>query len=101
MLEGAGFEVKDLGVDVPVERFVNAVREESPDIIAMSALLTTTMQAMRHTIDALAAAGLRDRVKIIIGGAPITEAFANEIGADGFSQDASRAVSVAKSLVAA
>ncbi len=99
MLEGAGFEVKDLGVDVPVERFVNAAREERPDIVAMSALLTTTMQMMRETIDTLVAAGLRDKVKIMVGGAPITEAFANEIGADGFSQDASRAVSVAKGLI--
>ncbi len=101
MLEGAGFEVKDLGVDVPVERFVNAAREERPDIVAMSALLTTTMQMMRETIDTLAAAGLRDKVKIMVGGAPITEGFANEIGADGFSQDASRAVSVAKALIKA
>jgi 5-methyltetrahydrofolate--homocysteine methyltransferase len=101
MLEGAGFEVRDLGVDVPAERFVNAVREERPDIVAMSALLTTTMQAMGQTIDALAAAGLRDKIKIMIGGAPVTETFASEIGADGFAQDASHAVSVAKSLVAA
>jgi 5-methyltetrahydrofolate--homocysteine methyltransferase len=100
MLEGAGFEVKDLGVDVPVEKFVHAVQEEKPDIVAMSALLTTTMQMMKQTVDALAEAGLRDKIKVIVGGAPVTEAFANEIGADGFSQDASRAVSVAKSLVA-
>jgi methanogenic corrinoid protein MtbC1 len=100
MLEGAGFEVKDLGVDVPVEKFVRGVQEEKPDIVAMSALLTTTMQMMRQTVEALVEAGLRDKVKIIVGGAPVTEAFANEIGADGFSQDASRAVSVAKSLVA-
>lgn len=101
MLEGAGFEVRDLGVDVPVEKFVRAAQEEKPDIVAMSALLTTTMQMMRQTVEALVEAGLRDKVKIIVGGAPVTEAFANEIGADGFSQDASRAVSVAKSLVAA
>ena len=99
MLEGAGFEVKDLGVDVPVERFINAALEEKPDIVAMSALLTTTMQSMRQTIDALAAAGLRDKVKVIVGGAPVTETFASEVGADGFSPDASRAVSVAKSLI--
>ncbi len=101
MLEGAGFEVKDLGVDVPIEKFVHAVQEEKPDIVAMSALLTTTMQMMKQIIDALAEAGLRDKVKVVVGGAPVTESFANEIGADGFSQDASRAVSVAKSLVTA
>jgi 5-methyltetrahydrofolate--homocysteine methyltransferase len=101
MLEGAGFEVRDLGVDVPVEKFIQAAQEEKPDIVAMSALLTTTMQMMKQTIEAVHVAGLRDKVKIMIGGAPVTEAFANEIGADGFSQDASRAVSVAKSLVAA
>jgi len=100
MLEGAGFEVKDLGVDVPVEKFIQAVQEEKPDIVAMSALLTTTMQMMKQTVEALSAAGLRDKIKIIVGGAPVTEAFASEIGADGFSQDASRAVSLAKSLVA-
>ncbi len=101
MLEGAGFEVKDLGVDVSIEKFVQATREENPDIVAMSALLTTTMQMMKQTIEAFIAAGLRDKVKIMIGGAPVTETFASEIGADGFSQDASRAVSVAKSLIAA
>lgn len=100
MLEGAGFEVKDLGVDVPVEKFVQTVQEEKPDIVAMSALLTTTMPMMKQSIDALCAAGLRAKVKVIIGGAPITDAFAHEIGADGFSQDASRAVGLAKSLVA-
>lgn len=100
MLEGAGFEVRDLGVDVPVEKFVQVAQEEKPDIVAMSALLTTTMQMMKQTIEALSAAGLRDRVKIMVGGAPVTETFASEIGADGFSPDASRAVSVAKSLVA-
>jgi 5-methyltetrahydrofolate--homocysteine methyltransferase len=100
MLEGAGFEVRDLGVDVPVEKFVQVAQEEKPDIVAMSALLTTTMQMMKQTIEALSAAGLRDKVKIMVGGAPVTEAFASEIGADGFSPDASRAVSVAKSLVA-
>ncbi len=100
MLEGAGFEVKDLGVDVPIEKFMQAVQEEKPDIVAMSALLTTTMQMMKQTVQAFVEAGLRDKIKIMIGGAPVTEAFANEVGADGFSQDASRAVSVAQSLVA-
>lgn len=100
MLEGAGFEVRDLGVDVPIEKFIQVTQEEKPDIVAMSALLTTTMQMMKQTIEALSAAGLRDQVKIMVGGAPVTEAFASEVGADGFSPDASRAVIVAKSLVA-
>lgn len=99
MLEGAGFEVKDLGVDVPVEKFIQAAQEEKPDIVAMSALLTTTMQMMKQTIEAFSTAGLRNKVKIMIGGAPVTEAFASEIGADGFSLDASRAVATAKALV--
>ncbi len=99
MLEGAGFEVIDLGVDVPIEEFIRVVQEEKPDIVAMSALLTTTMQMMKETIDAFEAAGLRDKVKFIIGGAPVTESYANKIGADGFSSDASRAVNVAKSLI--
>lgn len=99
MLEGAGFEIKDLGVDVPIEEFIRVVREEKPDIVAMSALLTTTMQMMKQTIDAFEAAGLRDQVKFIIGGAPVTETYASQIGADGFSPDASRAVNVALSLI--
>ncbi len=85
---------------MPVEKFIQVTQEEQPDIVAMSALLTTTMQMMKQTVDAFATAGLRDKVKIIVGGAPVTETFASEIGADGFSPDASRAVSVAKSLVA-
>ncbi len=72
MLEGAGFEIKDLGVDVPIEEFIRVVKEEKPDIVGMSALLTTTMQMMKQTIDAFQAAGLRDRVKFMIGGAPVT-----------------------------
>jgi len=99
MLEGAGFEIKDLGVDVPIEEFIRVVREEKPDIVGMSALLTTTMQMMKQTIDAFQVAGLRDQVKFIIGGAPVTETYANQIGADGFSPDASRAVNVAKALL--
>lgn len=99
MLEGTGFEVKDLGVDVPVEKFIQAAQEEKPDIVAMSALLTTIMQMMKQTIEAFSTAGLRNKVKIMIGGAPVTEAFASEIGADGFSLDASRAVATAKALV--
>ena len=99
MLEGAGFEIKDLGVDVPIEEFIRVVQEEKPDIVGMSALLTTTMQMMKQTIDAFQAAGLRDQVKFMIGGAPVTETYANQIGADGFSADASRAVNVAKLLL--
>jgi 5-methyltetrahydrofolate--homocysteine methyltransferase len=100
MLESAGFQVIDLGSDVTPEKFVAAVQEKSPDIIAMSALLTTTMPNMRLVVDALKTAGLRDKVKVMIGGAPVTDAYAQEIGADGYSQDASRAVKLAKSLVA-
>ncbi len=99
MLEGAGFEVIDLGSDVQPEKFVAAVRDSDAQIVAMSALLTTTMPAMTTTIQALQAAGLRDQIKVIIGGAPITEDYAQKIGADGFAPDASRAVSIAKTLV--
>jgi 5-methyltetrahydrofolate--homocysteine methyltransferase len=100
MLEGAAFEIVDLGVDVPAEQFVAVVREQKADIVALSALLTTTMPQMVSTIDALKAAGLRDQIKIMVGGAPITEEYAKEIGADGYAPDASRAVTLAKSLVA-
>lgn len=99
MLEGAGFEVKDLGADVSPDKFVVAVIEHHPDLVGLSALLTTTMPNMKVTIDALKAAGVRDQVKVIIGGAPVTEEYANQIGADGFSPDASRAATLAKSLV--
>ena len=99
MLEGAGFEITDLGVDVPIEDFVRVAQEQNPDIVAMSALLTTTMPMMKQTINAFETAGLRDKVKFIVGGAPVTETYAKQIGADGFSSDASRAVNVAKSLV--
>lgn len=99
MLEGAGFEVVDLGVDVTPEKFVAAVREQGVDIVAMSALLTTTMTTMEATIQALEAAGLRQKVKVIIGGAPINQAYADRIGADGYSPDASRAVALAQSLL--
>ncbi len=99
MLEGAAFEIVDLGVDVPPEKFVEAVKTHQPGIVGLSALLTTTMPSMRTTIDALKAAGVRDQVKIIVGGAPVTEAFAHDIGADGFAPDASRAVKLTKSLV--
>jgi 5-methyltetrahydrofolate--homocysteine methyltransferase len=99
MLEGAGFEICDLGVDASPQKFVDAVRANSPDIVAMSALLTTTMPRMKDTVEALKAAGLRDKVKVIIGGAPVTEAYARDIGADGYGRDASQAVSLARSLM--
>jgi 5-methyltetrahydrofolate--homocysteine methyltransferase len=99
MLEGAGFEIIDLGVDVTPEAFVDAV-EEGASLIGMSALLTTTMNNMGATIEALKTAGVRDKVKVMIGGAPVTEEFANSIGADGFAPDASSATRVARQLVA-
>ncbi len=99
MLEGAGFEIIDLGTDVPPEKFVAAVRDQQVDIVGISALLTTTMNTMRRTIEALEKAGLRQKVKIMIGGAPVTEAFAKEIGADGYAPDASRAVALARALI--
>jgi 5-methyltetrahydrofolate--homocysteine methyltransferase len=99
MLEGAGFEIVDLGTDVSPDKFVTAAREHQADLVAMSALLTTTMPNMKVTIDALQTAGLRQQVKVIIGGAPITESFARQVGADGYAPDASRAVAVAKSLL--
>jgi 5-methyltetrahydrofolate--homocysteine methyltransferase len=99
MLEGAGFEVIDLGVDVSPEKFVEAIAAEQANVVALSALLTTTMPNMEAVIAAIQQAGLRDKVKVMIGGAPVTQDYANQIGADGFSQDASRAVSVAKSLL--
>ena len=100
MLEGSAFEIVDLGVDVSPEKFVEAVKAHQPQIVGLSALLTTTMPFMRTTIEALQAAGLREQVKVIIGGAPITAAYARDIGADGFAADASRAVTLAKSLLA-
>jgi len=99
MLEGAGFEVIDLGIDVSPEKFIEAVKENHPQIMAMSALLTTTMPAMAESIKLLEESGLRNQVKVIIGGAPITDAYAQKIGADGYSPDAGSAVDLAKSLV--
>jgi len=99
MLEGAGFEIFDLGTDVSPERYVQAARETDAHIVAMSALLTTTMPAMESTIAALQEAGLREQVRVMVGGAPITQDYANRIGADGFAPDASRAVTAAKALV--
>ena len=96
MLEGGGYEVVDLGVNVTPEQFIKAVKEKKANIIAMSALLTTTMPAMKSTIDALKAAGVRDQVKVLIGGAPISQRYAEEIGADGYSESAAGAVASAK-----
>ncbi len=96
MLEGGGFEVIDLGVNVSPDQFVAAVKEKNANIVAMSALLTTTMPSMKTTIEALRASGVRNRVKVIIGGAPITQKYADEIGADGYSDNAPAAVSLAK-----
>ena len=101
MCEGAGFEVKDLGRDVAPEAFVEAVKEYQPDVVGMSALLTTTMRAMEHTIKALAEAGVRDRVKIMVGGAPVTQTFAEQIGADGYASNAAGAADLAKRFVGA
>jgi corrinoid protein of di/trimethylamine methyltransferase len=100
MLEGGGFEVIDLGVNVSPEQFVAKVKETNANIVAMSALLTTTMPAMKTTIEALKQAGLRDRVKILVGGAPVTQRYADEIGADGYSETAAGAVPVAKRVLA-
>ena len=99
MLEGAGFEMIDLGSDVTPEAFVAAVREHQPQFLGMSALLTTTMSGMKATIEALEEAGLRDEVKIMVGGAPVTAAFAEQIGADAYAPDAATAVDIARSPV--
>lgn len=101
MLEGSGFEVVDLGKDVSPEKFVEAVKNEKPDIVAMSALLTTTMRSMGHTVTALKEAGLRDGVKIMIGGAPVTSDFAKQIGADAYASNAPAAAEIAKKFVSA
>ena len=101
MLSADGFEVHDLGVDVPPERFVEKAREVNADIVAISALLTTTMTGQRTVVDALAAAGLRPGVRVLVGGAPVTRSWAEEIGADGYGEDAVGAVKVARELVGA
>lgn len=99
MLEGGGFEVVDLGVNVAPEKFLDAVKTRNAQIVAMSALLTTTMTAMQATIDAFKQAGLRDKVKFLVGGAPITQKYAEEIGADGYSDNAVGAVTLAKQVM--
>jgi 5-methyltetrahydrofolate--homocysteine methyltransferase len=101
MLEGGGFEIIDLGVDVGAEQFLEAFRTKQVNIVALSALLTTTMPSMKQIIDEFKAAGVRDQVKIIVGGAPVTAEYAGEIGADGYSENASSAVTLARSLVGA
>ena len=100
MLEGCGFEVVNIGIDVSADKFIEAVRDNQPDILCMSALLTTTMGYMKEVIDALERAGIRQRVKVMVGGAPVTQGFADEIGADGYSDNANSAVQVAKQLLA-
>jgi 5-methyltetrahydrofolate--homocysteine methyltransferase len=99
MLEGAGFEVTDLGTDVAPKTFVAAATSRNADIVALSALLTTTMSSMRATVEEFRKAGCRERVKIMVGGAPVTQDFADQIGADGFSENASGAVAVARKLI--
>jgi 5-methyltetrahydrofolate--homocysteine methyltransferase len=98
MLEGAGFEVIDLGIDVPPETIVQAIRENQPNMLGLSALLTTTMPMIRTTIDQVKESGLRGQIKIIIGGAPVDQQFANNVGADGYAPDASSATHMARSL---
>jgi 5-methyltetrahydrofolate--homocysteine methyltransferase len=99
LLEGGGFEVIDLGVDVPPERFVAAVRDRKPEIVGLSALLTTTLPGMKTTIEALRSAGIRGSVKVIVGGAPVTGSFADAIGADGYAESAGAAVDLARRLI--
>ena len=99
LMEGAGFEVIDLGVDIPADRFVEEAKKQSPDILGLSALLTVTMQEMGDIIEALAKAGLRDKIKVMVGGAPVTQEFADTIGADAYGEDARDAVEKAKTLL--
>jgi 5-methyltetrahydrofolate--homocysteine methyltransferase len=99
MLEGAGFEVTDLGVDVKPEEIIAAVKEQQPDLVALSALLTTTMENMKTVMTSLKEAGVRDELQVLIGGAPVTRDFADEIGAEGFSADASQAAKLAVQMV--
>ena len=100
MFEGCGFEVINLGVNIPNSRFVEIVKQEKPDILCLSALLTTTMVNMKEVINSLKTAGLRNQVKVMVGGAPVNETFAREIGADGYSSNANAAVIKAKELLA-
>jgi 5-methyltetrahydrofolate--homocysteine methyltransferase len=100
MMESAGFEVVDLGVDVAPDELVKAIKENQPDIVGLSALLTTTMPMMKKSVESIKEAGLRDSLKVIIGGAPVNQAFADEIGADGFAPDAGGASKMAKEMCA-
>jgi 5-methyltetrahydrofolate--homocysteine methyltransferase len=99
MLEGSGFEVQDLGIDIDAEKFIAHVQAEKPQVVALSAMLTTTMLSMKPVIDALNQSGLRNSVKVIVGGAPITQQFADSIGADGYAADASQAAALVKRLL--
>ncbi|MGC8640759.1 MAG: corrinoid protein [Isosphaeraceae bacterium] len=99
LLEGGGFEVIDLGADVPAEKFIDAIRERGAQIVCLSALLTVTMPSMKSTIEALKQAGLRDQVKVLVGGAPVTQQYADDIGADGYGESASSAVALARKMV--
>jgi methylmalonyl-CoA mutase cobalamin-binding domain/chain len=99
LLEGGGFEVIDLGADVSPEKFAATVKERQADIVCLSALLTVTMPSMKTTIEALKSAGVRDRIKVLIGGAPVTQQYADEIGADGYGENATAAVGLARKLV--
>jgi len=101
MLEGGGFEVTDLGADVAPEKFIEAIESSDANIVCLSALLTVTMPSMRTTIEALKRAGVRERVKVLVGGAPVTSQFAAQIGADGYSPDAPGAVAMARQMIAA
>jgi len=100
MMESAGFDVTDLGVDVEIDTFLDEIREKQPDIVGLSALLTTTMPMMKSTVEQITASGLRDGVKIMVGGAPVDQAFADEIGADAYAADAGSASKLAKAMLA-
>lgn len=99
LLQGAGFEIIDLGADVHVDRFVESIKDENADLVGMSALLTTTMINMKTVIEGLKEAGIRESIKVVIGGAPVTQAYADQIGADGYAADAATGVDVAKKLL--
>ncbi len=99
MMESTGLEVHNLGVDIPPENFVSQIKEKNAQIVCLSALLTTTMPMMKQTVDAIVESGLRDQVKILVGGAPVTQSFADEIGADGFAADAGAASKLVKSMI--
>ena len=99
MMEGAGMQVFDVGVDISPEKFVEAVKENKPQFVGMSALLTTTMPAMKETLEALEEAGIRSNVKVLVGGAPVTQKFAEEIGADGYAENAAEVVDRIKAMI--